>query len=117
MVTIRRGASSLGCLFKLLVLAAIIYFGLKIGEVYWRYYEYRNVMTEEARFAGHLTDEQIRLRLMLSADSLGLPSEASLVTVDRTPNHIAIAADYVEVVEFPLHVRHISFSPRAEYDY
>ena len=49
--------------------------------------------------------------------SLGLPPEASLVTVDRTNHHISIGADYVETVELPLHVGHINFSPRAEYHY
>lgn len=117
MVNSRRGGSSYGCLFSLLILAAIVYFGAKVGEVYWRYYEYKNVMSEQARFASHFTDEQIRQRLVVSADSLGLPQEASLVTVDRTTHHISIAADYVEIVEFPLHVRHIGFSPRADVDY
>jgi hypothetical protein len=113
----RRGGSSYGCLFTLLILAALGYFGAKVGEAYWRYFEFKNVMTEQARFASHSTDEQIRQRLVQSADSLGLPPEASLVTVDRTNHHISIGADYVETVELPLHVGHINFSPRAEYDY
>lgn len=117
MVTKRRGTSSLGCLFSLLVIAAVGYFGAKVGEVYWRYYEYKSVMMEQARFASHSTDEQILQRLVMSADSLGLPSDAGSVTIDRTKNHISIGADYVEIVELPLHVGHISFSPRVESDY
>ncbi len=113
----RRGGSSYGCLFSLLVLAAIIYFGAKVGESYYRFYQYQDAMGQQARFASHFTDEQIRQRLASSADSLGLPPEAALVTVDRTAHHISIAADYVETVELPLHVRHISFSPRAEAEY
>jgi hypothetical protein len=116
-VRARRGTSTLGCLFTLLILAAIGYFGAKLGEVYWRYLEFKNVMTEQARFASHFTDEQIRQKLVMSADSLGLPPEASLVTLDRTGHHISIGADYVETVELPLHVARINFSPRAEFDY
>jgi hypothetical protein len=116
-VRTRRGAGSYGCLVTLLILAAIGYFGAKLGEVYWRYLEFKNVMTQQARFASHFTDEQIRQKLVMSADSLGLPPEASLVTLDRANHHISIGADYVEAVELPLHVARISFSPRAEYDY
>ena len=71
----------------------------------------------QARFAAHSTDEEIRQRLSQLADSLGLPPEAALVTVDRTPHHITVAADYVETVELPLHVGRLTFAPRAESDY
>ncbi len=114
---VRRGGSSYGCLFTLLVLAAVVYFGAKIGESYYHFYQYQDAMGAQARFAAHSTDEQIRERLAQLADSLGLPSEASLVSVDRMPHHISIGADYVETVELPLHVRHLTFSPRAESDY
>lgn len=113
----RRGGSSYGCLFTILVMAAIVYFGAKVGESYYHFYQFQDVMEQQARFASHWTDEQIRQRLALTADSLGLPPEASLVTVDRTPHHITIGADYVETVELPLHVRHLNFSPRAAADY
>ncbi len=116
-IRLRRGGSSYGCLFTLLVLAAAIYFGAKIGESYYHFYQYQDAMGAQARFAAHSTDEEIRQRLAQLADSLGLPSEASFVTVDRTRHHISIAAEYVETVELPLHVRHLNFSPRAESDY
>ena len=117
MVTRRRGASSYGCLFTLLLLAAVIYFGAKIGEVYWHYFEFKNIMDEQARFASHYTDEQIRTKLVAVADSLGLPDEASIVTIERKPHHIVISSEYVQTVELPLHVRRFSFSPRSEFDY
>lgn len=117
MVILRRGGSSYGCLFTLLVLAAIGYFGAKVGEPYYHFYEYQDAMAAQAKFAAHSTDEEIRQRLGQLADSLGLPAEASLVTVDRTAHHISVGADYVETVELPLHVRRLNFSPRAESDY
>ena len=113
----RGGGTSAGCLFTLLVLAAIIYFGAKVAEPYWRFYQYQNVMTQQARFSTHFTDDQIREKLVQSADSLNLPPEASMVTIDRQAHHISIGADYVETVELPLTVRHFSFSPRADFDY
>ena len=117
MVTPRRGSSTKGCLFIILFLAAIGYVGAKFGEPYYHFYQYQDAMAAQAKFAAHTTDEQIRERLAQLADSLDLPSEAGLITVDRTIHHITIAADYVVTVELPLQVRHLNFSPRAESDY
>ena len=113
----RRGGSSYGCLLTLLVLAAVLYFGAKVAEAYYHFYEYQDVMLSQAKFASHYTDDEIRQHLSAKADSLGLPSEAALVAIERTPHHIVITSDYVETVELPLHVRHIGFSPRGESDY
>ena len=33
-----RGASSTGCLISLLVFVGLLYYGVHIGEVYFRYY-------------------------------------------------------------------------------
>jgi hypothetical protein len=117
MVRLRRGAASYGCFFTLIAIAVVLYFGSHVAKVYWHYFEYKNIMDEQARFASHYTDEQIRNRLVAMADSLGLPEDASMVTIDRKPHHIMISADYVEAVELPLVVRKFSFSPRSEYDY
>lgn len=119
MVTLRarRGMGSIGCLLMLLLVAASGYFGLKVGEVYWRFYSYEDAMKQQARFAGQNTDAQIVARLVARADSLGLPGEAQDVTVERTGRRIVISATYTELVELPLHVRKFSFSPRAEHDY
>ena len=39
MVRSRPGSSSLGCLFALLLLSAAGYFGVNVGEVYFRYFK------------------------------------------------------------------------------
>lgn len=115
MTTPRRGRSSLGCLFVLLLLAAAGYFGVNIGRVYLRYFEFQDAMAQEARFAAHQTDEAILLRLRAAADSLGLPDAAQRVHIRRTRNStIFIWADYIETVEFPGFVRDIEFSPHVE---
>ncbi|MGH7662906.1 MAG: hypothetical protein ACRENI_01190 [Gemmatimonadaceae bacterium] len=111
----RRGASRLGCLFTLLLLAAIGYFGIDVGEAYYRYFRYRDAMKQEVRFAGQHTDPEIVRRLRAVADSLDLPAEASRIGIRRTPpRHIDIWASYTESVDFPLHVRDFHFTPRAE---
>lgn len=114
MVTPRRGTSSLGCLFGLLVIVAAVYFGVNFGKAYWRFYEFQDDMRQEVRFASHSTNDAILAHLRASADSLALPPEAARISIRRYVNSIAIEADYTEFVEFPMYVREISFHPHAE---
>lgn len=111
MVRRRRGTSKLGCLLSLLLAVAIAYFGINIGEVFFRYYRYRDAMRQEGRFARQNTDEAIRRHLRSFADSIGLPNDAGRVSVKRTANRIHISAEYDEVVELPLFVRTFHFAP------
>jgi len=112
-VSARRGAGKLGCLFSILLLVTAGYFGVNIGEVYLRYFEFRDAMVQEARFAKTRTDDDIRRRLAALADSLGLPEEAARVSVRRSANVIRIRSEYVELVELPLFVRSFHMTPSA----
>jgi hypothetical protein len=118
-VTPARGRASLGCLLALLLLTAGLYFGVNIGEVYWRYYRFKDAMAQEVRFAELRSDPAIARRLASAADSLGLPVAAHQVTVQRDPasRYISIGATYAEQVELPGFVRTFHFAPRAEGKY
>jgi hypothetical protein len=111
MVRPRRGASKIGCLLSALIVVAVAYFGFNVGEVYMRYYRYRDAMHQEGRFAKQNPDAVIRRRLRSVADSLGLPEDAGRISVQRSGNHITISAQYDEVVELPLLVRTLHFAP------
>jgi hypothetical protein len=97
----------------LLILAAALYFGVNVGEAYWRFYEYQDAMRQEVRFAKQISDDRIKLHLAAYADSLGLPEEATDITVNRTGSDISVSAEYSERVELPLLARQIRFNPRA----
>jgi hypothetical protein len=113
MVRNRRGASKIGCLFMTLVVAAVCYFGVGVGEVFWNYYQYLDRMKTEVRFAAHRTDAVIKRRVADFADSLGLPESARNVTVRRGDHTFYIFADYYEHVELPWYVREIHLNPSA----
>lgn len=117
MVKTRRGATTFGCLFMALLGIAAVYFGMKVGQVYWVNAQYEDTMKQHIRFAETLTDRQIYDRIIAKADSLGLPEEAKEVSVERTGRHLSISADYIVMVELPLHNRSFHFSPHAEFDY
>lgn len=111
----RRGTSSTGCLLSLLVFAAALYYGINIGEVYWRYYQYQDEMRSQGRLAPSLSDGVIRRRLLLKADQLGLPAEAQRIRINRSarPRQITIEAEYSEDVSLPLFKHTFHFRPRA----
>jgi hypothetical protein len=97
----RRGASTLGCLLPLLILAIAAYFAAGFGEAYFRFYQFKDAMGQEARFATTRTDDQITRHLSALADSLQMPPGAELVTVSRGKSIVEISADYDEVISLP----------------
>jgi hypothetical protein len=114
LVTRRVGASSMGCLFTLLVVAVIVYFGVNIGEVYWRAYQFEDDMQQEVKFAAHSTNDVILTHLRASADTLGLPDDAQHISIHRTAKSISLEAEYDERIELPMYVREQHFHPHAE---
>jgi hypothetical protein len=109
----RRGATTLGCLFQLLIVAAVVYFGVPAFEVYWRYFQYRDAMRQEVRFRSDLPNDQLKVRLKIIADSLGLPEDAGLVTIRRENRVITVESHYEETIDLPLTQKEIHFEPRA----
>ena len=110
----RRGASTIGCLLPLLILAVGVYFAVDFGEAYFRAYQFKDAMGQEARFATTRTDDQITKHLAALADSLELPPGAELITISRSPRTISISSDYDEVIKLPLKKeRVIHFHPTA----
>ncbi len=98
----RRGESRIGCLLSLLILAVAAYFALDFGEAYFRFYEFKDAMGQEARFSTDRTDDQITKRLSALADSLQMPPGAELITIERTPTIVTISSDYDEVIKLPM---------------
>jgi hypothetical protein len=102
-------------LLLLLVLASVIYFGADVGEIYWRYYRFNDAVRQEAQYGAARTDDEIKLRLVSLADSLGLPDEASRrLDVRRSANRLVIQTAYTEHIDVPLYKRDVRFTPNAE---
>jgi hypothetical protein len=97
----RGGTSRLGCLVQLAILAGLIYFGSFMGEDALAYYRLRDAMKQEARFAAHRTDQQIRDRLKAFTDSVQLPDEAKDIKIVRDDSTIHIWTDYDQEVKLP----------------
>jgi hypothetical protein len=110
----RRGETRLGCLLGLLILVIGIYFGIDFGEAYFKYYQFKDAMGQEARFATDKTDDQITTRLAALADTLQLPSGAEAVQIQRSQSVITISSDYDEVIKLPFKKEQVlHFHPMA----
>jgi hypothetical protein len=98
----------------MVVVVAIVYFGVNVGRVYWRFYEYQDDMRQEVHFASQHTNDQIIASLRASADSLQLPEGAGKISIRRNAKGISVEADYYENVELPMYVKELHFNPHAE---
>ena len=114
MVTSRRGATKLGCLTSLLFLAALGYFGVPAGDKYYRFRMYQDAMEQEVLHHAQQTIPEIRRRLRIVADSLGLPEDAGIVLVKKNGKQISIEAHYDETFDLPGLKREVHFEPRAQ---
>lgn len=111
----RRGASAAGCLVSLLVVIAMLYYGINLGRVWWRYWEIQDRMKTAARFSTTQTDAELLARLRADAQDLGLPPEAGRFRIQRLPatSTIVIATEYQEHVDLPLLKRAFVMKPQV----
>ena len=111
----RRGASRLGCLIQIAIVAMIVYFGLLAGEEALAYYRFKDAMKNEARFASIRSDTEIRNRLRVFADSVELPADAKEIRIVREGNRIRIWSEYDQAFKLPLNkTRVVHFRPSVE---
>jgi hypothetical protein len=113
----RRGGSTLGCLFSLLIVAVVLYYGLDLGRIYWSYYRLTDEMETSARFAQGQTDAQVVKHLAGVAQDLGLPPEAQRFVIRRTqqPFRIEISTRYEVEFDLPFQHRVLTLRPQVDF--
>jgi hypothetical protein len=111
----RSGATGLGCILSLLLFLVAAYYGVTIGQIYFRYYQILSSMRSQARLATTVTDEVINRRLSARADSL-LPRQHPEFRISRggQPTRIVIETQYTEHVSLPLFKHTFILRPHAE---
>ncbi len=119
MVARRRnvhGASTLGCLFTIMLLMVVLYYGIDAGRMYWDFYKFEDEMETSARFASTQSDDQIRQHLKGVAQDLGLPAEAQRIVIRRTehPPVVSIRSQYTIELVLPFTHKEITLRPAAE---
>jgi hypothetical protein len=110
-----RGASRVGCLFFLMVVVAIGYWGVPIAATYVRLYRFKSEMQSQARFAPSIDNGTIRRRLVQRIEALGLPDEAKRLRILRvtTPREIRISTSWEEEIVLPFLTQTVTFNPEV----
>ena len=113
---VSRGRGRLGCLFFVLIVAVVVYYGIPLVRMYWKYYRLTDEMRTTARFAPSMQDEEVLRRLRATVDELELPAEAKRFAILRTPIpiRVTIRTQYHVVIELPFHNRIVTLRPAAE---
>ncbi len=112
----RRGKTSYGCLFSLLVFVVALYYAVNIGEPWFRYFRFLDEVKQQVRIAAALDDGTLRRRLQAAVDRLGLPDSAgSRIVIRRSasPRQIQIETRYSEFVDLPFFRHTFIFIPQA----
>jgi hypothetical protein len=107
-----KGTTTLGCLVMLVVFGIAVFYGVHVGEIYWRYYELVDGMRQQARLAGVYSDDSIRIHLTAQADSLLGTSPRFLI--HRGPARATISTEYSEELDLPLLKRTLVLRPHVQ---
>jgi len=112
---VRRGASTGGCLLSIVVLMVVLYYGINLGRVWYRYFEIQDRMKAAARYSQNQSDNEIRAQLRSDVIDIGLPRDQirfQLVRVAHPPS-ITITSEYQEKIDLPLLKRTLTFRPKV----
>lgn len=115
------GKIKLGGIITLLVLVAVIYYGIDYIQVRLKAYQMQDEVTEQATFGSVVDDNTIRRRLVERAIQLDIPIGPRQWSISRmqTPQgrRITISAEYTDSVIIKLpgnnKIIYFKFSPTA----
>jgi len=96
-----RGEGRVGFLITLIVVAIVIFLGVKVVPVRIAAYEFRDVLREEARYgAVRNNDATVAERILQRAVELEIPLEKKNLEVKRTQAQMIISARYEQPIDF-----------------
>ncbi len=108
-----RGASALGCLFFLVVIGALGYVGIKVGEAYWDYFDIRQRVRETLNWAvaGQAkTDTEIFQKVAASVRQAGVELNPKNVKISHSGENLTIEVSWTRELEFPSYTYPLHFS-------
>lgn len=94
-----RGKGSLGNILFILLVLALIYFGIMFVPVRVNAFAFKDAMHEEASFAAHRKDKVIKDNLLRFARNKGLPISQEQLKLRREPGQMIVECDYTVQVD------------------
>jgi hypothetical protein len=86
-------------LIKLAIVLGIAHAAYRAIPVYVRYVQFRDALTEVARFSGGQTEDQVRGRVAQVVIDSKVPIDPDTIAIGHEADKTAIQASYVEPVE------------------
>jgi hypothetical protein len=86
-------------LIKVAIFLAIAHAAYRAVPAYWHYVQFRDEVTEVARFSGGKTENDIRERIAKLIERHALPLDASGVAIEPGRSSTAIDASYEQQIE------------------
>ncbi len=112
-----RGAGRMKTILSLLVLAGMIYVGVKVVPPYLNNFELQDSMKTEARFAAvnRKSPEEVREDIYKEIKKLGIPARPEDIHVEPLPGAgLRITVTYSVVVALPGYELVLNFQPTAD---
>jgi hypothetical protein len=108
----KRGASPLGCLFFIILLAVVAFVGFKLGQAYWDYFEVRQKTREamswavagQPKYAGDIVQ-----KVIANASEVGVELTAQNIKVRLTRDTLTLVVAWTRDVVLPFYTLPLKF--------
>jgi len=105
------GKGRLGCLFSLLIVVALGYFGYKFIPPYMGHYEFKDALDQIAAYRAARPAEKraIQDEVMAKAKELGIPLKREDIKVRQEEEKVYITVKYTVPIDLPTQVYELNF--------
>jgi hypothetical protein len=86
-------------IIKLVIAALIVHATWRAGNVYLRYYQFKDNVQQAAQFSDRRPESELHERVLSLAKQFEIPVEPDAVRVRREDNHTLVDAVYTERIE------------------
>ncbi|RPI48776.1 MAG: hypothetical protein EHM55_25035 [Acidobacteria bacterium] len=86
-------------IIKLVIAALVVHATWRAGNVYLRYYQFKDNVQQAAQFSDRRPEHELRERVMSLAGQYEIPLAPEALQVRREDNHTIVDATYTERIE------------------
>jgi len=86
-------------IIKLVIAALVVHATWRAGNVYLRYYQFKDNVQQAAQFSDRRPEHELRERVMSLAGQYEIPLSPEALQVRREDNHTIVNATYTERIE------------------
>lgn len=111
-----RGGTRRSFLLTIIIVAALIFFGVEIVPPYFANYQLQDSIETEARFAAgnNKTQQDILSDVMWKIKDLGIPAQAKDVHVSMVQDVVTISINYSVPIDLRFYQFTLQFHPHAD---